>query len=84
MKRTILLLAGMASLAFAASGCAPTIRSVTHMSTWKGGNGPYIYIGYAENSDVSKLKRCAVNADNTMTCAEEDDVNKLLNNKDKK
>ena len=65
-------------LGFGSFGCA-TIRSVTHISTWKGEAGEYIYIGYAENNDTSKLRRCAVNPDNTLTCYEEDQANRLLN-----
>ena len=62
-----------------ASGCSTTVRAVTHVSTWTGPGGDYLYIGYAENNDVSKVRKCNVNADNTVTCTEQEEVNKLLN-----
>lgn len=60
-----------------ATGCAPTaVRAVTHVSTW----GDYMYIAYAENQDTSKVQLCTVNADNSITCVDQDEVNRLLNN----
>jgi hypothetical protein len=76
-----LALACLGALGMLAAGCGAPIRSVTHISTWKGPEGPYIYIGYAEDNDTSKLRRCIVNADNTLTCNEEEAANAVLNSK---
>jgi hypothetical protein len=64
------------------SACGSTVRAVTHVSTWATPKGDYLYVAYAENSDVSKIRKCNVNADNTITCTEQEDANKLLNAED--
>ncbi len=60
-------------------GCGGAVRSVTHISTWSGGAKEYLYIGYAENKDVSKVRRCLINDDNSLKCNEEDGLTALLN-----
>ncbi len=71
----MIVFAGVATL----GGCRPPIRTITHVSAWSGGQGDYLYIAYAENEDLSKIRRCIINEDNTMTCNEEQEVNALLN-----
>ncbi len=74
---------GLALVVFAGAavlgGCRPPIRTITHVSAWSGDRSDYLYIAYAENDDVSKIRRCIINDDNTMTCHEEQEVNALLN-----
>lgn len=74
LKMTMALL-GLSLL----SACGSTVRAVTHVSAWSTPKGDYLYVAYAENSDVSKIRKCNVNADNTITCTEQEEVNKLLN-----
>lgn len=79
-KHTSLFLLGV--LVFA-SGCATTRRSVTHVRVEK----DKAFIAYAEwdegfmvgSNDRSRVKRCSINADNSLTCAEDADINHVLN-----
>lgn len=71
----------LCALTFAAlaTGCGSTVRAVTHVATWQGSAGEYMYIAYAENNDVSKVQLCTINNDNSITCKDQAAVNKLLN-----
>ncbi|MBI4955513.1 MAG: hypothetical protein HY908_26060 [Myxococcales bacterium] len=81
MLNRMLSVLGIGALGLLAVGCGQPLRTVTHLSVWKGPAGEYIYIGYAEDSDTSKLRRCAVNEDNTLACNEEEAANAVLNAK---
>lgn len=78
-----LILAGMAMVSVAAlSGCS-TARFVTARS-WVGGDT--LYVAYTQfdqqiltSSFEAKVLRCNRQADNSLTCADEADLNALLN-----
>lgn len=72
-------LAAACALAATAIGCAPPVRTVTHISGWSTDAGNYIYVAYAEDQNVSRVKRCLVEADNSIKCEDQDSINKLLN-----
>lgn len=65
------------------AACASTRRSVTHVRV----ESDKAYVAYAEweegyfvgSNDRSRVKRCAINADNTMKCEEDADINAILN-----
>ncbi len=67
------------ALAATAVGCAPPVRTVTHVSAWSTDAGKYIYVAYAEDQNVSRVKRCLIEADNSLKCEDQDALNKLLN-----
>lgn len=72
----------LGALALLASACTPTSRYVT-MTYWQ--DSSTVYVAYAENEAVgtyAKVQRCTVNPDNTVSCAEQTNVNALLNPKD--
>jgi hypothetical protein len=75
----LLLLMGAAALSAA---CTPTSRYVT-MTYWQ--DPSTVYVAYAENEAVgtyAKIQRCVVKPDNSVECAEQANVNALLNPKD--
>lgn len=72
------LVAGL-TLAATAVGCAPPVRTVTHISTWSTEAGNYIYVAYAEDKNVSRVKRCLIEADNSIKCEDQESLNALLN-----
>jgi hypothetical protein len=62
----------------AASAPAPSgggIQSNYYLTYWEGKCGGF---GGGCNKGTSKVKRCHVNADNSATCVDEADINKLL------
>lgn len=67
------------ALAAASVGCAPPVRTVTHISAWSTDAGKYIYVAYAEDANVSRVKRCLIEEDNSLKCEDQDALNKLLN-----
>lgn len=80
---TSVLLVGVILMA---SGCISTRRSVTHVRIVD----DKAFIAYAEwdqgfmssifgGKDRSRVKRCAINTDNSLNCEEAEDINKLLN-----
>lgn len=81
MKLSLPLL--MVSVAMLGSGCASTRRSVTHIRV----DGQKAFVAYAEwdhdflaaSTDRSRVKRCAVNPDNSLACEEDADINHVLN-----
>lgn len=75
MKKFLCAVALLCTAPLLLTGCSQTVRAVTHVSTW----GDYMYIAYAENDDVSKVQLCTVNADNSITCVDQTEVNALLN-----
>lgn len=72
-------LAVACAFAVTAVGCAPPVRTVTHISTWSTDAGKYLYVAYAEDNNVSRVKRCLIEADNSIKCEDQDAINKLLN-----
>lgn len=79
-----LLIAAMA-LMITGTGCATKIRNIT-AETWEA-NGKGVYIGYWEgtckvllgcNAGDGHVKWCTIQADNSLTCVEQDSVNTLL------
>lgn len=81
ISTTLLLAVCLSSLA-----CVQQRRSVTHMRV----QNDKAYVAYAEwddgmftgitgTNDRSRVKRCLINPDNTMKCAEDADVNRVLN-----
>lgn len=72
-------LAAACALAATAVGCAPPVRTVTHISTWSTDAGKYIYVAYAEDKMVSRVKRCLIAEDNSIQCEDQEALNKLLN-----
>lgn len=81
MKRTFLFgaLALSGSSLFAAGGCTTATRNVTHMSGWSGDAGDYFYLAYAEDAATSRIKLCHIHDDNTISCAEQPELDALLN-----
>lgn len=77
LKMTMALL-GLSLL----SACGSTVRAVTHVSAWTTPKGDYLYVAYAENSDVSRIRKCNVNPDDTITCTEQQEVEELFNAED--
>lgn len=59
--------------------CAAPMRSVTHISSWSTPAGDYFYVAYAENETTSRLKLCRIQPDNTIACADQPEVDRLLN-----
>ena len=66
-------------LALAAPACGSVQRSVTHISNWSGPKGEYFYVAYAENEMTSRIKLCHIHDDNTVTCDDQPEVDRLLN-----
>ncbi|MCA9541965.1 MAG: hypothetical protein KC620_23875 [Myxococcales bacterium] len=72
--------AALVLLGLLAAGCgAQPIRTVTHVSTWSGPGGDYLYLAYAESEFVSRVKRCLIKDDNSLDCADQEALNKQLN-----
>lgn len=82
-SQTILL---AVSVLLSTLGCASTRRSVTHVRV----EHDKAYVAYAEwedggltfitgSKDRSRVKRCAINPDNTLSCEEDADINAILN-----
>ena len=78
MSKLKVLALGLA-LSGTAAGCTTTVRAVTHVGAYGPKDQPYLYIGYAENKDVSRVRKCTVKPDNAIDCQEQGEVNKLLN-----
>ena len=76
-SRLLAVAASAPLLGFA--GCAAPMRSVTHISSWSTPNGDYFYLAYAEIDQISRLKLCRIKDDNTVTCVDQPEVDRLLN-----
>ncbi len=76
MKHVICWLVGLAAL-----GCA-SVRTIDHVSWWDTPQYTYFYVAYAEWDGgtlvASRLMRCTVNRDNSVSCVPEHDVDRLL------
>ncbi|HWV39476.1 MAG TPA: hypothetical protein VN033_13485 [Vulgatibacter sp.] len=81
-----LLITALLGVTVLASGCTSTRRSITHVRT----ESDKAYIAYAEwdqglgtwisgTNDRSKVKRCSINPDNSLSCEEAEELNALLN-----
>lgn len=83
------LLGGLFVAAIPAMGCSHVVRyrTATHFTTPPGGKITYYatymegncggYFGGCSNTN-SKIRRCAVNDDNTLTCVDDAEGNKAL------
>jgi len=80
MKRISAFVAAVA-LCSMTVGCMPPVRTVTHISGWATDTGDYIYVAYAEDANVSRVKRCLVQDDNSLKCEDQEALNALLNEK---
>lgn len=65
--------------ATSAVACAAPMRSVTHISSWSGEAGDYFYLAYTENDLVSRIKLCRIQPDNAVSCVDQPEVDRLLN-----
>lgn len=83
--RTLLTIL-MASSALLA-GCTTTTRAVTHINWYDGEEGSSAYVAYWEgecggrgcNRGDAFIKLCRVQPDNTLTCEQQAEAEKLLN-----
>jgi len=82
LKTTVLLV----GVVLFASGCVSTRRAVTHVRV----ESDKAFIAYAEwdqgflssffgAKDRSRVKRCAINPDNSLNCVDAEDINRVLN-----
>ncbi|MBI5526277.1 MAG: hypothetical protein HY897_08075 [Deltaproteobacteria bacterium] len=89
MKKNLIAAIVVAALAVAfLSACGQTVRSVTHTSWWETSGGSRVYVCYWEGScsgfggcskGESKIKKCDVQADNTLKCEQMTEAEKVLN-----
>lgn len=74
---------GLVVAALLATGCTTTIRNVTatywtsdglYVGYWEGACKPFLGCGVGDG----KVKWCALEADNSLLCREQDDLGRLL------
>lgn len=77
-----------AALLASATGCFPTIRTVT-AQTWDG-DGKGVYIGYWEGiaspfagPGDGHIQWCSIQPDNSLSCKDQESIDTLLDHKNK-